>query len=63
MYETYSVDIQVQILTENFLLAQDSCAPFEAKSIKRPLAGWVTKAIANEIKKKYILSQEYILSQ
>ena len=31
MYETDSVDTQVQILTDNFLLALDSCAPFEVK--------------------------------
>ena len=31
MYETDSVDIQVQILTDNFLLALDYCAPFEVK--------------------------------
>ena len=29
MYKTDSVDTQVQILTENFLLALDSCAPLE----------------------------------
>ena len=34
MYETDSVDTQVQILTDNFLLALDSCAPFEVKLIK-----------------------------
>ena len=30
-YETDSVDTQVQILTDKFLLALDSCAPFEVK--------------------------------
>ena len=35
MYETDRVDTQVQILTDNFLLALDSCAPFEVKLIKR----------------------------
>ena len=34
MYETDSVDTQVQILTDNFLLALDSCAPLEMKLIK-----------------------------
>ena len=29
MYETDSVDTQVQILTDNFWLALDSCAPLE----------------------------------
>ena len=52
MYETDSVDAQVQILTVNFLLALDSCAPFEVKLIKRPPARWVTETITNEINKK-----------
>ena len=43
MYETDSVDTQVQILTDNFLLALDSCAPFEVKLIKRPPARWMTQ--------------------
>ena len=59
MYETDSVDTQVQILTENFLLALDSCAPFEVKLMKRPPARWMTETIRNEINKKYILSHEY----
>ena len=29
IYETDSVDAQVKIPTENFLLVLDSCAPFE----------------------------------
>ena len=37
IYETDSVDTQVQILTDNFLLALDSCAPFEVKLIQRSL--------------------------
>ena len=45
MYETYSVDTQVQILTDNFLLALDSCAPFEVKLIKRSPARWMTETI------------------
>ena len=49
MYETDSVDTQVQILTDNFLLALDSCAPFEMKLIKRPPARWMTETIKNEI--------------
>ena len=53
------VDTQVQILTDNFLLALDSCAPFEVKLIKRPPARWITETIKNEINKKYILSHEY----
>ena len=40
MYETDSVAAQVKILTENFLLALDSCAPFETRLIKRPPAKW-----------------------
>ena len=59
MYETDSVDTQVQILTDSFLLALDSCAPFEVKLIKRPPARWITGTIKNEINKKYILSHEY----
>ena len=59
MYETDSVDTQVQILTDNFLLALDFCAPFEVKLIKRPPARWMTETIKNEINKKYILSHEY----
>ena len=59
MLETDSVDTQVQILTDNFLLALDSCAPFEVKLIKRPPARWMTETINNEINKKYILSHEY----
>ena len=59
MFETDSVDTQVQILTDNFLLALDSCAPFEVKLIKRPPAWWTTATIKNEINKKYILSHEY----
>ena len=35
MYETDSVDTQAQILTVNSLLAQDSCAPFDVKLLKR----------------------------
>ena len=38
MYEVDSVDTQGQILTDNFLLSLDSCAPFEVKLIKRPPA-------------------------
>ena len=45
MYETDSVDTQVQILTDNFLLALDYCAPFEVKLIKRPPARWMTETI------------------
>ena len=59
MYETDSVDTQVQILTDNFLLALDSCAPFEVKLIKRTRARWITETIKNKINKKYILSHEY----
>ena len=59
MHETDSVDTQVQILTDIFLLALDSCAPFEVKLIKRPPARWKTETIKNEINKKYILSHEY----
>ena len=61
MNETDSVDTQVQnlILTDNFLLALDSCAPFEVKLIKMPHDRWITKTIKNEINKKYILSHEY----
>ena len=47
MYETDSVDAQVQILTDNFLLALDSCAPFEVKLIKWPPARWMTETIEN----------------
>ena len=56
MYKTDSVDAQVKILTENFLVALDSCAPFETKLIKKPPARWITEDIKNEIKKKNILS-------
>ena len=59
MYETDSVDTQVQILINNFLLALDSCAPFEVKLIKRPPARWMTEAKKNEINKKYTLRHEY----
>ena len=59
MYETDSVDTQVQILTDIFLLALYSCAPFEVKLIKRPPARWITETIKNEINKIYILSHEY----
>ena len=59
MYETDSVYTQVQIRTNNFLLALDSCSPFEVKLIKRPPARWITETIKNEINKKYILSHEY----
>ena len=59
MYETDSVATQVQILTDNFLLALDSCAPFEVKLIKRLPARWKTVTIKNQINKKNILSQEY----
>ena len=60
MYETDSVDTQVQIQTKNqILLPIDSWAPFEAKLMKRPPARWIAEAIKNEIKKKYILSREY----
>ena len=38
MYKTDSVDTQVKILIEIFLLALDSCAPFKVKLIKRPPA-------------------------
>ena len=58
MYGT-DVDTQVQILTDIFLLALDSCAPFEVKLIKTQPAWWITETIKNEIKKKYILSHEY----
>ena len=48
MYETDSVGTQVQILTDIFLLALDSCAaPFEVKLIKRPPARWMTETIKN----------------
>ena len=42
-FETASVDTQVQILTDNFLLALDYCAPFEEKLIKRPPARWMDR--------------------
>ena len=45
MYETDSVDTQVQILTDKFLLALDYCAPLEMKLIKRPPARWMTETI------------------
>ena len=53
------LNTQVQMLMENFLLALDSCAPFEVKLIKRPPARWIIETIKNEIKKKYILTHEY----
>ena len=46
-------------MSDIFLLALDSCAPFEVKLIKRPLARWMTETIKNEINKKYIPSHEY----
>ena len=49
MYETDSVDTQVQILTDIFLLALDFDAPFEMKLIKMPPARWITETIKNEI--------------
>ena len=45
MYETDSVDTQVQILTDNFLLALDSCGPFEVKLIKWPPARWIIETM------------------
>ena len=54
MHEADGVNTQVQILTDNFLLALDSCAPFNEKLMKRPPARWITAAIKTEIKKKYI---------
>ena len=42
-----------------FLLALESCGPFEVKLIKRLPARWMTETIKNEINKKYILSHEY----
>ena len=45
----YVLDTRVQILTDNFLLALDSCAPFEVKLIKMPPARWITETIKNEI--------------
>ena len=59
MQETDSVDVQVKLLTENFLLALNSRAAFEMKLTKRPPARWITKGIKNKIKKKNILSHEY----
>ena len=60
---TYCMKLIVSILkfklTDNFLLALDSCAPFEVKLIKRPPARWMTATITNKINKKYILSHEY----
>ena len=47
MYETDNVDTQVQILTDNFLPALDSCAPFEVNIIKRAPARWITETIKN----------------
>ena len=44
MYETDSV-YTLQILTDNFLLALDSCAPFEVKLIKIPPGRWMTETI------------------
>ena len=35
MYKTDSVNPQVQILTDHFLRALDSCGPFEVKLTKR----------------------------
>ena len=55
MYETDSVDTQVKILTDNFLLAFDSCAPFQMKLMIET----ITETIKNKINKKYILSHEY----
>ena len=45
MYETDSVDTQEQIRTDSFLLALDSCAPFEVKLIKRPPARMITETL------------------
>ena len=46
MYETNSVNTQVQIiLTDNFLLALNACAQFEVKLIKRPLVIWFLLSI------------------
>ena len=59
MSETDSVDTLAQILTDNFSLALDSCAPFEVKLIKRPPARWITETMKYEINMKYILSHEY----
>ena len=62
MYETDSVNTQVQILTKIFLLALDSSAPFEVKLIKRSPARWITEgmhALKNEINNKYMLTNEY----
>ena len=59
MYEADCVDTQVQILTDNFLPALDSCALFKVKLIKRPPARWMAETIKNEINKKYILSHAY----
>ena len=59
MYETDSVDTQVQFLTDNFWLALDSYAQFGVKLIKRQPARWMTETIKNEINKNFILGHEY----
>ena len=45
MYKTDSVDTQAQILTDIFLLALDSCAPFKVRLIKKSPARWITETI------------------
>ena len=60
-YETYTVSTQVQILTDNFSHAIDSCAPFVVKLMKRPPARYITEAIKIEINEKYILSQSSMI--
>ena len=59
MYETDSVDVQGKILTENFLQALVSCAPFETKLLIWPHSKWITEDIQNEIKTRNIFSHEY----
>ena len=46
------------VLIQNFLLALDSCAPFEAKLTKTTPARWITEAKKNEIKRN-ISCHEY----
>ena len=47
MYKTDNVDTQVQILTDNFLLALVSSSPFEVKLTKMPPARWITETRKN----------------
>ncbi len=52
IFNTGDVNIQVNIINENFIKCFDQCAPIAIKKIKRPFSPWFNEELREVINKR-----------